>query len=346
MGGDHAPKMVLKGANIALQRYPELRFIFFGNQELIEENLKRLKKLSEASTIVHTDTVITTDMKPSLALRRAKDSSMRLAINAVKNGEADCVISAGNTGALMAISQFVFRNLPGIDRPAMASFMPTRQGEVVMLDLGANIECQSKNLVQFSIMGSLFAQSILSITNPKIGLLNIGAEEGKGSEVLKETNKTLQNMELPGEYMGFIEGNDIHKGKMQVVVTDGFSGNIALKVTEGTASLISEFLKRSFIHSFFSRIGYFFARRSLHKLWFRLDPRRYNGAVMLGVDGIVVKSHGGTDALGFATAISVALDMVTDNYVEVLKGKFEAETSTGASDDTAEDQAQSSIETS
>lgn len=323
MGGDKAPKIVLKGANIALQRYPHLKFLFFGDQALIEKHLVRLKNLREACEIIHTDSVIPTDMKPSVALRRETNSSMRLAVDAVKNGDADCVISAGNTGALMAISQFVFRNLNGIDRPAIASFIPSKQGEVVMLDLGANIECQPKNLVQFAVMGSLFAQTVLGVTKPNIGLLNIGSEDGKGSDKVKETHGILQEMELPGKYKGFIEGNDIQKGNMQVVVTDGFSGNVALKVAEGTASLISEFLKRSFLSSIFGRLGYFFAQRSLNKLWFRLDPRRYNGAVMLGVNGICVKSHGGTDALGFATALSVAVDMAEGQYLDSLSESLE-----------------------
>ena len=324
MGGDFAPHIVLKGANIARLRYPQAEFVFFGDENKINPLIKSMRKLQEVSKIVHTDSVIPTDMKPSYALRREKTSSMRLAVEAVKNGEADCVVSAGNTGALMVISQFVLRNLPGIQRSAMASFMPSLKGEVVVLDLGANVDCQENHLVQFAVMGSVFSQIVCGYQNPRVGLLNVGSEDGKGNDILKSVNKTLKSTDLPGSYYGFIEGNHIMEGLTDVVVTDGFTGNIALKVIEGSAKLSTEFIRQGFKNSFFAKVGYLFAKQTLKKLWIRLDPRRYNGAVLLGVNGIVVKSHGGTDALGFATALGVSIDMAANNYNELLIEKFQA----------------------
>ncbi len=323
MGGDNAPRSVLRGANIARKRFPDVDFLIYGDQAKLAPFLKRLPKLGKVATIVHAPDVVGNDDKPSAALRAGRNSSMRLAIDAVRDGKALGVVSAGNTGALMAMAKIVLRTLPGIDRPAMASFFPTMKGESVMLDLGANIECNAENLVQFAFMGELFARTVLGSLRPTVGLLNVGSEEVKGNDELRRAAAMLRDGSVPIQFHGFIEGDDIAAGTVDVVVADGFSGNIALKSAEGTARLISEFLRRTFKSSLFAIIGYIFARHALSKLRARLDPRRYNGAVFLGLNGIAVKSHGGTDALGFATAIGVAVDMAKNGFIASMKKEFE-----------------------
>jgi len=231
-------------------------------------------------------------------------------------------VSAGNTGALMAMAKFVLKTLPGIDRPAIASFFPTLRGESVMLDLGANLSCDADNLVQFAVMGNVFARTVLGILKPSIGLLNVGSEEVKGHEAVREAYAILRATNLPGDFRGFVEGDDIARGTVDVIVTDGFTGNVALKTVEGTARLYAEFLKRSFKSSIIARIGYLLARPALNALRVRTDPRRYNGAIFLGLNGVAVKSHGGTDSLGFANAISVAVDMVTQKSLEKIREEF------------------------
>lgn len=318
MGGDRAPDMVLKGANIALQRFPQVEFRFYGIESAIRPLLGRLPKLARRATIHHTDDVVTGDAKPSIALRTGRRSSMRLAIDAVAEGEAHCVVSAGNTGALMAMAKFALKMLPGIDRPAMASFFPTQRGESVMLDLGANIECDADNLVQFALMGDVFARTVLGLIQPSVGLLNVGAEDLKGNDAVRGAAARLRGAGSPIRFHGFIEGNDIAAGTVDVIVTDGFTGNVALKTAEGTARLYSDFLRAAFRHSLSARIGYLFAAPALRKLRERLDPRRYNGAVFLGLQGIAVKSHGGADALGFANAVGVAVDMKLNGFLEKI----------------------------
>jgi glycerol-3-phosphate acyltransferase PlsX len=278
-----------------------------------------LKHLREVTTVVHTEEVVLSDDKPSAALRTGRNSSMRLAINAVRDGRAQGVVSAGNTGALMAMSKFVFKTLPGIDRPAIATYFPTLRGESVMLDLGANLNCDARNLVDFAVLGNAFARSILNISEPSYGLLNVGSEEIKGHEALHEASAILKSAGLPGRFVGFIEGDDIGRGTVDVVVTDGFTGNVALKTAEGTAKLINEFVRRTFRSSLLAGLGYLLARPALRKLRQRVDPRRYNGAVFLGLNGIAVKSHGGTDAFGFANAIGVAVDMVQQDFLAQSK---------------------------
>jgi phosphate acyltransferase len=258
----------------------------------------------------HTPDRVESDAKPSQALRQGRHSSMRLAIEAVKEGEAEAMVSAGNTGALMAIAKFVLKTLPGIDRPAIASLMPTRRGETVILDLGANAECDAGNLVEFAVMGEVFARAVRDIAEPTVGLLNIGSEELKGDSTVRAAAAMLRGSSLPIGFYGFVEGNDITAGTVDVVVTDGFTGNVTLKVIEGTADLISHFLRQAFTSSLAARCGYLLAKPALNRLRQRVDPRRYNGAMFLGLNGIVVKSHGGTDALGFANAIGVAVDLV------------------------------------
>ncbi|MBX6322437.1 MAG: phosphate acyltransferase PlsX [Rhodospirillaceae bacterium] len=322
MGGDNAPRSVIRGANIARQRYPQARFVFFGDQARIEPLLAQLPQLRAVSTIQHTAEVIKADDKAAQALRSGRQSSMRLAVDAVRDGGAQAAVSAGNTGALMAIAKFVLKTLPGIDRPAIASFFPTMRGESVMLDLGANLLCDSDNLVQFAVMGNVFARTVLGIRHPTVGILNVGSEEQKGHEAIRDAAAVLRGTTLPGRFHGFVEGDDIAKGTVDVFVSDGFTGNVALKAIEGTVKLYSEFLKEAYKSSWSARIGYLLARRALNALRTRMDPRRYNGAIFLGLNGIVVKSHGGTDAVGFANAIGVAADMLLHGAIDKIKEDF------------------------
>jgi len=322
MGGDNAPGIVIAGAEIARERFPHVRFIFYGDERRIKPMLSKLEALSECSEIHHTDVSVTAEDKPGQALRNGRESSMRLAINAVKEGNASAIVSAGNTGALMALAKFVLITLPGIDRPAIASFFPTLRSESVMLDLGANVSCDSENLVQFALMGNVFARTVLGVNNPTMGLLNVGSEEMKGNDAVREASAILKLNKLPGHFLGFIEGHDITKGTADVIVTDGFSGNVALKAIEGTVKLYSHFLRQSFKASLLARIGYLLSRPALRALKYRLDPRRYNGAILMGLNGVCVKSHGGTDSFGFANAISVAIDMVTNGTIEKMQHDF------------------------
>jgi glycerol-3-phosphate acyltransferase PlsX len=322
MGGDNAPGMVVKGAAIAHERFPQVRFLLFGDSERLKPLLDKTPKLKDVCSIHHTDQVVRADEKPSQALRSGRGSSMRLAINAVHDGSAAGVVSAGNTGALMAMSKFVLKTMPGVDRPAMASFFPTLRGESVMLDLGANVQCDANNLVQFAIMGNVFARSVLGILHPSIAILNVGSEDQKGHEYLRDAAAILRAMPLPGRFHGFVEGDDIAKGTVDVVVSDGFTGNIALKTLEGTAKLYANFLRETFRSSLMARLGYLLARPALNTLRVRTDPRRYNGAIFLGLNGVAVKSHGGTDALGFANAIGVAVDMLLHRSLEKIREDF------------------------
>ena len=324
MGGDHAPRVVLSGANIARKRFPDARFIFFGREGEIRPLLDKMKSLAAISRVVHSDQVVGPEDRPKAVVRQGRESSMGLAIKAVQEGDAVGAVSAGNTGALMGLAYFMLRTLPGIDRPAIASFMPNQRGESVMLDLGANVQCDATNLVDFAVMGNVFARTVLGIQAPSVGLLNVGTEETKGHEALWEAAEILRQAELPGRFHGFIEGDDLAKGTVDVVVTDGFTGNIALKTAEGTAKLMSEYLRRSFKSSIMAQIGYLFARGALRKLRQRTDPRRYNGAMFLGLNGIVVKSHGGTDALGFANAIGVVADMARHDILSKITSDFDS----------------------
>jgi phosphate acyltransferase len=323
MGGDRAPDIVLKGAEIALQRHPGVRYLLFGAQDEVRPLLARLPSLGKAVTLFHTSEVVADDAKPSLALRAGRPSSMKLAIDAVADGRADGVVSAGNTGALMAMAKSALKMLPGIDRPAIASFFPTQRGESVMLDLGANVECDAENLVQFALMGDVFARTVLGLVEPTVGLLNVGAEDLKGNDAVRAASARLRLAMTPTQFYGFIEGDDIAAGTVDVVVTDGFTGNIAVKTAEGTAKLFSEFLEAAFRHSLLARIGYLFARAALRKLQMRCDPRRYNGAMFLGLGGIAVKSHGSTDAFGFANAIGVAIDMKVNGFLDKIRVELE-----------------------
>ena len=322
MGGDRAPAMVLTGADIALERHPGTRFLLFGDEIQITPLLAKLPRLAEAATLHHTDEAVADDAKPSQALRAGRRSSMRLAIDAVADGRADGIVSAGNTGALMAIAKFVLKTLPGIDRPAIATLFPTRRGESVMLDLGANVECDSDNLVQFALMGDVFARTVLALEQPSVGLLNVGSEDLKGNDAVRGAGARLRGGMTPIRFHGFIEGTDIAAGTVDVIVTDGFTGNVTLKAIEGVAKLFSESLRASFRHSLAARIGYVFARGALRKFAARLDPRLYNGAMFLGLAGIAVKSHGSTDAFGFANAIGVAIDLKVNGFLQKISDEL------------------------
>lgn len=319
MGGDNAPEAVVAGAAMARERYPNVSYLFFGDEARIKPLLDKHAELRALCDVRHAPDVIPNEMKPSVALRQGRASSMRLAINAVAQGEASSVISAGNTGALMAMAKFVLKTMPGIDRPAIATLFPTKIGECVMLDLGANLECDAENLVQFALMGSIFCSTVLGLSEPSVGLLNIGVEEMKGHDEVRTAAAILRERPIQGRFHGFIEGNDITAGTVDVVVTDGFTGNVALKTAEGTAMLISDYLNGAFKSSLLAKIGYFLARGAIAKIKMRADPRRHNGAMFLGLQGVCVKSHGGTDAEGFANAIGVAYDLVTHRFNDRIR---------------------------
>lgn len=323
MGGDKAPEMVIQGVQIAHTRLPHVDFLLFGDKTRLDPLLEQALELRQVCTVRHTDQAVSGDDKPSQVLRQGRQSSMWLAVDSVARKEAAAVVSAGNTGALMAVSKFVLRMLPGIGRPAIAGFFPSQRGETVMLDLGANIECDARNLLEFAVMGEVFARIVLGIEQPSVGILNVGSEELKGNDAVRAAATELKNGNLPIKFHGFVEGNDIAAGTVDVVVTDGFSGNIALKSAEGLAKLYTRFLKDAFSSSWLSKLGYLLARSALLKVKMRTDPRRYNGAMFLGLNGIAVKSHGGTDAVGFANAIGVAVDLVTHGFNERIKRELE-----------------------
>lgn len=314
MGGDRAPEIVVAGASMARERHPKSRYIFFGDERRVKPLLDKYPALHKISELCHAPDVIAADLKPSLALRQGRQSSMRLAIDAVANGRATCIVSAGNTGALMATAKFVLKTLPGIDRPAIASVVPTKIGETVMLDLGANVECDAENLVQFALMGAIYCRAVLGISNPSIGLLNIGTEEMKGHDEIRAAAAILRERTLPGRFHGFVESNHIPAGAVDVVVTDGFTGNVALKMLEGTAQLITYYMRQTFKSSPLAMLGYILASGAMKKLKLRADPRRYNGAMFLGLQGVCVKSHGGTDAIGFSNAVGVACNLVERRF--------------------------------
>ena len=319
MGGDHAPHIVLKGAERVLASSKNfLHSVFFtlcGDEAIIRQSLGQYPLLEKRSSIVHAQTVVTNTLKPSAALRQAAHSGMGLAIKEVAEGRAFAVVSAGNTGAYMALSKMFLKTLPGVDRPAIAKIMPTAKGRSVVLDLGANAECKVDHLVQFGIMGAVLAEyagihtpQSLDDIGPSVGVLNIGSEASKGLPHLQETVDILSKHV---NCYGFVEGDDITKGTTDVVVTDGFSGNVALKSIEGAARLMKVFLQEALSSRMRGKLGYWIAQPSFKALAARMDPRFYNGAILLGLRGIAVKSHGGTDDVGYAEAIKVALELVS-----------------------------------
>jgi glycerol-3-phosphate acyltransferase PlsX len=312
MGGDFGASVVVPGAAISLGRHPETEFLLFGDRALIDPQLASHPALKAVSRVIHTDVAVSMHDKPSQALRRGrKTSSMWLAIDAVKKGEADVAVSAGNTGALMAMARFGLRMLPGIDRPGLAAVWPTMRGDSVVLDLGATIGGDAHHLKALAVMGSAMASALFDLKRPTVGLLNIGVEEMKGGEEIRAAAELLREANLPQlEFIGFVEGDGIGKGAADVIVTEGFSGNIALKAAEGTARQFAEYLRSAMNRSWRSKIGYLFAKDAFRALRDKVDPNKSNGAVFLGLNGIVVKSHGGTNAEGFAYAVDVGYEMV------------------------------------
>lgn len=325
MGGDKAPESVIKGAELFLTSNPSKSTYFqiFGDRNKLNHLVNNCPKLKDHSELFHTEQVVSPEEKPSSAIRNCRKSSMQLAINAVKERKAECCVSAGNTGALMAMAKITLRPQAAITRPAICGIMPSMKKHIVMLDLGANVECDATNLYQFAIMGEAFARIVLKIRAPKIGLLNIGSEDLKGKDSVKLAHKMLNETNLPIDYRGYIEGNQIVQGNFDVIVTDGFSGNIALKSIEGSVKLFSHFLRESFNSSLLSKLRYLFARPSLRDTKNSLDPRFFNGAMFVGLKGIVIKSHGSMDEVGVASAIKVAYDLaaakIQDQIAEELK---------------------------
>ena len=317
MGGDHGASVVVPGAELSLGRHPDMEFVLFGDRAIVEPLLASRPRLKAVSRIVHTDIAVKMDAKPSQALRQGRwKSSMWLAIDAVKKGEADVAVSAGNTGALMAMAKIGLKTMAGVERPAIACLWPTLKGESVVLDVGASIGADAPHLVAMAVMGAGMARALLNIARPKVGLLNIGVEEVKGLDAVREAGLILRDAKLPDlEYAGFVEGDDIGKGTVDVVVTEGFAGNIALKTAEGTARQLGQYLKTAMTKTLLTKLGYLLARDAFRTLSEKMDPRKSNGGVFLGLNGIVIKSHGGTDAEGFAYAVDIGHDMVHDDLL-------------------------------
>ena len=319
MGGDHGPSVVIPAAAIALIRHPEMRFILVGDAARIEPELVAHPALAAKSEIIHTDVAVAMDAKPSQALRKGRwKSSMWLSLEAVRDGRADAAVSAGNTGALVAMAKFCLKTIHGVDRPAIAAIWPTIESECIVLDVGANVGADARQLVEFTLMGAAMARALFGIDKPSVGLLNIGVEEVKGVDEIKKAAAVLKEAPLPIRYHGFVEGDDVGRGAVDVVVTDGFTGNIALKTAEGTAKQIGEYLRAAMGRSLLARIGAVLAQGAFRALKEKMDPRQLNGGIFLGLNGIVVKSHGGTDATGFASAIDVAYDMASNGVVKRL----------------------------
>ena len=323
MGGDNSPKKIIDGIILNNQKNKNIFYKIFGNKTDIESYIKdKIEK--KYFDIIHTENSVKSTDSPLEGAKRGKDTSMWLAIESVKNKDSDIIISAGNTGALLVISKLNLKMIENIDKPALSALWPNKKGMSVVLDLGANIECSSKNLIDFSIMGASLYKSLYPNDDPNVALLNIGSEELKGNETIKETYQLLNEKKSQKgfNFSGYIEGNQLMNGDVNVIVADGFTGNVALKTAEGTALLVTTYLKKALSSSFSSKIGYLFSKKSLKNFRLQMDPRKYNGAVFLGLNAIAVKSHGGTDAFGFANAISVAADMVEYEFVSNLKKKM------------------------
>ncbi len=306
MGGDHGPHVTVPAALAFLREHPDAEVILVGRGEAVEAELRKLGAPPARARVVHAPEVVAMDEPPASALRTKRDSSMRRAIDLVKSGDAHCCVSAGNTGALMAMARFVLKTLPGIERPAIASTMPTQRGHTLMLDLGANVNCTAEQLLQFAVMGAALASVVDGVERPSVGLLNIGEEDIKGNEVVKSAGELLRASEL--NFAGNVEGDDIYKGTTDVVVCDGFVGNVALKTSEGLARMLAAYLREEFTRNPFRRLAALVALPVINAFKDRVDPRRYNGASLLGLRGTVVKSHGSADSVSFANAIRRAYD--------------------------------------
>ena len=326
MGGDHGPEVTIAGLEKVVERRSDVRFLLFGRSERVRPMLDKYPRVAAVSEFTHCDVAVRMDDKPSQALRQGRwKSSMWKALEAVKTGDADVCVSAGNTGALMAMSKFCLRTMATIERPAIAAIWPTVRGESVVLDVGATIGADSHQLIDFAILGSAMARAIFGVERPSVGLLNVGVEEVKGQEEVKEAGRLLREANLKTmDYHGFVEGDDIGKGSVDVVVTEGFAGNIALKTAEGTAKQIAEYLRAAMSGSLMSKIGYMFARGAFATLRDKMDVRKINGGVFLGLNGIVVKSHGGTDDEGFAAAVELGYDMGRSRLIDGIRRELEA----------------------
>lgn len=335
MGGDKSPGVIIEGIAIAQRRYPELFCLLYGDENEINPLLKQHPLDLSSIKVVHTDEYIPSEMKPSAAVRGPKGASMRLAIEAVANGEAQAVVSAGNTGAYMALSKLILRPLKGIDRPAIAAPLPTLKGQSLMLDLGANVECTTDNLLQFAMMGEVFAREVMGKKSPSIGLLNVGVEDLKGNSTTKTTYNLLKTSGWVENFYGFVEGNDILHGTVDVIVTDGFTGNISLKTAEGTFKLFKDFFVSQFTKNLWRKICYLFAKSSMRAFKNQFDPRVNNGAPFLGLNGISVKSHGNMDGLGISYAIGVAVDMVRRDVNKLIRDGLEKRQQLHITDDTS-----------
>lgn len=321
MGGDFGPSVIVPGAALALERRPDIRYQMFGDEAQIRPLLDANPKLAAATELTHTTVAVRMDDKPSQALRAGRRvSSMWMALEAVKQRRADTAVSAGNTGALMAMSKICLNTMSHIERPAIAAMWPTIRGESIVLDVGASIGADAQHLVDLAIMGAAMARIVFDIEKPTVGLLNVGVEEIKGIEEVKAASRILKDNPLPLlDYHGFVEGDDIGRGTVDVVVTEGFTGNIALKTAEGTAKQLAQYLREAMSRTLMSKIGYLFARGAFNALKQKMDPRQSNGGVFLGLDGVVIKSHGGADAVGYAGAIEIGYDMVRHGLLEQIR---------------------------
>jgi len=325
MGGDHGPSVVIPALMTVAVRRPDIRFVIYGREDVVRPELAKFPKLAEISEFVHCEIAVRMDDKPSQALRHGRwKSSMWKAVEAVKNGGAQACVSAGNTGALMAMSKFCLRTMATTDRPAMAALWPTTRGESVVLDVGATIGADAHQLIDFAILGTGMARSVFGIERPSVGLLNVGVEEIKGQEEVKEAGRMLREANMASmNYRGFVEGDDIGKGTVDVVVTEGFAGNIALKTAEGTARQIAGYLRAAMSRTLMAKVGYVFAKGAFDRLREKMDVGRSNGGVFLGLNGIVVKSHGGADSDGFAAAIELGYDMVRNNLLDRIEADLD-----------------------
>ncbi len=323
MGGDNAPNAVIMGLERSFVRHPEVHFMIFGDESKITPLVEKRRELKSICSIINVKDWIKDDEKASKVIKKSKTTSMGKAIECVASGNADAIVSGGNSGALMALSIFGLKRISGINRPAMAAVMPTKLGEVVALDLGANIECSPQNLLEFSLLGVVFSQKVLGKLQPRLGLLNVGEEENKGKQIIHQAADLILNSQFSSFFKGYVEGNRVISGDYDVIVCDGFSGNIMLKTAEGTADLCTYFMKEVLSSNIFGKLAYLFGRTSFAVLKDKLDPRKHNGAVLLGLNGIVVKSHGSTDSLGFAHAVDLAIDMAEGDYNSSISEEIE-----------------------
>ncbi len=314
MGGDFAPDIVVEGADIFLARRPEIRLLLFGDEKRLAPLLSAWPRVAASSTVHHTAEAVSMNDKPGQVLRKGRQTSMWLAVEAVKRNEASAVVSAGNTGALMAVAKYQLRTMDGVDRPAIASIWPKIKGRCVVLDVGANVDASAKQLADFAILGKFFASAVLRNDNPAIALLNIGSEELKGHDTLRAAADILRDERWGLNFIGFVEGDDITNGDADVVVTDGFTGNVALKTAEGTARMLAFYMREAFGGSLLTRLGAWIAAKAFRQLKTLMDPRRANGGVFLGLNGVVVKSHGGTNAMGFASALDMAAEFAGSEF--------------------------------